>query len=400
MELHLWWWWWMALAFIEYLRADISVTNLVPSCAYIEEHRIMECVNVTLKVIHIGEYPINNTRTERLYLQNTSLATLEANTFSQLSELSLLDLSENFLRTLDYRSFNNLTNLVFLYLNNNNLTSLTDGRLFQPLINLKYLRLHDNQIERLYVDVLIPLTKLKSLILYVNPFICDCHLFPTIQWCQKKIPGITASCKYPKDYLWNQINFTECEDDEETHTSAEYNKEDWIFLAKVLGATIVLVLMCFLQITIYCLLRKTSTNNEDSRLIDEDQLNLGFYYEEVVSTTQNNIDNYGDINDHDLSSRNRVTFNSFHLYEEIDNGPRKPRSTPVLKNSTVSDGSISNNLNPEKQLKEKNKCAQFNGEKCEVSIPQTIYVENSLYLAEQIEYLPTYDYADENSICQ
>jgi len=86
---------------------------------------------------------INLTNLMYLFLDNNELTTLPEG-ISKLANLKYLDLDYNNLTTLP-EWINNLTNLKGVYLNDNNLTTLPEG--ISKLANLKYLDLRNNNLS-------------------------------------------------------------------------------------------------------------------------------------------------------------------------------------------------------------------------------------------------------------
>ncbi|GFN82731.1 toll-like receptor g [Plakobranchus ocellatus] len=113
-------------------------------------------------------------------------ADIEGRTFSQLSGLEFLDLSECAIRTLHPHAFISNRNLRVLLIPRNALDS------FQPdlsqLRNLSYLDLSHNDLRELStstrasLDLIASVNPAISIDLSENPLVCDCSAFPFLNW--------------------------------------------------------------------------------------------------------------------------------------------------------------------------------------------------------------------------
>jgi Leucine-rich repeat (LRR) protein len=92
-------------------------------------------------------------------------------------------LNYNQLESLDYRIFANLTELTIIDLSNNRLVSLPDERIFASQGKLQILLLNNNQFTTLMLGVVQPLYSLNEFHLSGNPLECDCQLYATLPWC-------------------------------------------------------------------------------------------------------------------------------------------------------------------------------------------------------------------------
>ncbi|XP_045537529.1 toll-like receptor 3 [Papilio machaon] len=105
-----------------------------------------------------------------LNVSNNEIESLFPNSLAPSSSpdsvLVLLDLSNNFLNSLDYGVLNNFPYLITLYLQNNKIQNISDDS-FTSLKNLKQLYMHHNEIEILNM-MLINLKSLKELDLSYN----------------------------------------------------------------------------------------------------------------------------------------------------------------------------------------------------------------------------------------
>ncbi|XP_053407746.1 slit homolog 3 protein-like [Mercenaria mercenaria] len=113
------------------------------------------------------------------------MTTLEDNAFYGLHKLTLLDFMENKISSvLTKDTFNGLTGLQTLYLDENNISRIEPGAL-RSFSSLSSLWLQANQLSALDPEVLdvkyIP--KLSELYIDTNPWYCDCHL----RWLREKV---------------------------------------------------------------------------------------------------------------------------------------------------------------------------------------------------------------------
>lgn len=99
---------------------------------------------------------------EVLDLSNNGLTRLEPGVFNGLSDLEVLDLSGNSLTRLRPDVFNDLSHLEKLDLRSNRLTSLP-SKIFNNLERLEWLALEHNRLVNLPVDIFNTLTNLENL---------------------------------------------------------------------------------------------------------------------------------------------------------------------------------------------------------------------------------------------
>lgn len=109
---------------------------------------------------------------KQIYLQNNSISALSPGLFVNLYQLTLLDLSYNHLTSIwiDANTFTGLIRLVMLNLSNNKISKL-DPTIFHDLYTLQILNLGGNLIDSIPNDAFIPLRNLDTLILSNNKII-------------------------------------------------------------------------------------------------------------------------------------------------------------------------------------------------------------------------------------
>ncbi|KAJ9577739.1 hypothetical protein L9F63_005659 [Diploptera punctata] len=228
-------WWEIYIFTICYWTFGYSYNN--QQCHYIKSVQDMLCSHVNVSVLHIGEYPINNTAIKKLTLQNTNISNLDYNIFHNLTNLTVLDLSKNSLQELDYRLFskskqlvrlsiahNNikllnkrlffgLQNLIYLNLAYNKISFLPKNNIFILQMKLMYLSLEGNKLKSISINTLMPLTRLKVLKMLYNIFKCDCKMWDVINWAESKCLKMTATCNSPEKLRgrsWKEIKLIKC----------------------------------------------------------------------------------------------------------------------------------------------------------------------------------------------
>jgi hypothetical protein len=194
-----------------------EVTSSPYSCLYTSTfYEKIDCKNSVLGGLNTGQYPLNITTLDTLNLHNTGLTKLEPDVFNQLGRLRVLYLSGNQLQNLDYRLFENLTELNLLDLSYNLLIFLpSDERMFQSQERLETLALNNNQLTYLHAGLLKPLRSLRKLYLSGNPFVCDCRLLSTVLLCERRHTYTDAICNRPLEFsgsTWDILKASEdCE---------------------------------------------------------------------------------------------------------------------------------------------------------------------------------------------
>ncbi len=105
--------------------------------------------------------------TDSLILRSQSITALQANDFSGMSSLRILNFYDNDLTALPTGVFDNLSSLRFLSLYSNSLTALPTG-VFDDLSRLRFLSLDDNDLTALPTGVFNDLSNLQTLSLTHN----------------------------------------------------------------------------------------------------------------------------------------------------------------------------------------------------------------------------------------
>nr|CAD7411021.1 unnamed protein product [Timema cristinae]CAD7433947.1 unnamed protein product [Timema monikensis] len=251
------WWLLVGLLFLHgSSSADESWTNCPAACKckWVSGRKVAECINASLTAIpanlsseiqvldlssnNIGTLPANAFKTvglvnlHKIFLKECGIQDVDKHAFSGLEILIELDLSWNSIHLLHPLTFHDNVRLRQLYLNRNHLYKLEDG-LFNNLtflqtvdvsecrltyigqktfINLPYLRdlkLNRNNLTNMKLATLEHLNSLRSLVLYSNPWRCDCHLKPFLDWTINKNlytqPTACAEPEFLANRLWNEL---------------------------------------------------------------------------------------------------------------------------------------------------------------------------------------------------
>jgi hypothetical protein len=151
-----------------------------------------------------------------LSLKHNRLETLNLKVFSWTKNLRSLWLGGNPLKTFSGIDYVFGSSLFSLGLDECHLTSIPEG-MFDAMKRLRTLRLNGNRLAVLNVDLLRPLSTIKELRLYNNPWKCDCHLESLRKWIAEgdwawQLPEL--QCSEPPSLFnvtWDQLspdNFT------------------------------------------------------------------------------------------------------------------------------------------------------------------------------------------------
>lgn len=107
---------------------------------------------------------------EELDLANNKLTLIEGNKFNQVTQLNILSLYGNQIKRIEAKAFETCSNLTELYLSNNKLTRI-DENTFKQLTKLTKLWLSNNKIETIGAKAFENCTSLKELNLDNNRFV-------------------------------------------------------------------------------------------------------------------------------------------------------------------------------------------------------------------------------------
>lgn len=154
-----------------------------------------------IKVIDNGTFQ-NLSELRWLYLDKNYLDTLLAEMFMGLVNLEYLSLEYNDIQLIVAGAFSHMPNLRVLFLNNNLLKSLPVDSFYG--ISLSKISLHNNYFT--YLPVVGVLDQLNSIIqidLHGNPWDCSCNIIPFKQWTEKLGADVIVSdlkCESPEEF--------------------------------------------------------------------------------------------------------------------------------------------------------------------------------------------------------
>ncbi|XP_034533790.1 SLIT and NTRK-like protein 1 [Notolabrus celidotus] len=154
-----------------------------------------------IKVIDNSTFQ-NQSELRWLYMDKNYLDTLLAEMFVGLVNLEYLSLEYNDIQLIVAGAFSPMPNLRVLFLNNNLLKSLPVDAFLG--ISLSKISLHNNYFP--YLPVAGVLDQLNSIIqidLHGNPWDCSCHIVPFKQWTEKLGTDVIVSdlkCESPEEF--------------------------------------------------------------------------------------------------------------------------------------------------------------------------------------------------------
>jgi len=174
----------------------------------------------------------NNPNLQYLYLSENKHVRIHNGLLIVASSLKVFDAQHCNLSDLSPDFFKNTTNLRKLLLGNNNFTSLdcvsnTDTDDYMgTLTELQVLDLSNNQLQTIDIEIFKnQMSQLKSLRIEGNPFLCDCKLRNAWLWSQEvgiipPQPQITCTSMQQRPVPWTDVKNLDCND--ESHT------EEWV----------------------------------------------------------------------------------------------------------------------------------------------------------------------------
>lgn len=157
--------------------AERMIFNVNWTSNIIPQNLIDQTLNINS--IEVKNQPLDNIREKgfcqwpnlvAIYAESNNITSLPANLLFSCSKLQTLSLSGNNIDTIDVNAFKNLSSLSLLDLSNNNI-EVFNGIVCEPLSSLITLRLNNNKLKYLDADTLINLFNLESLDLSHNSII-------------------------------------------------------------------------------------------------------------------------------------------------------------------------------------------------------------------------------------
>ncbi|XP_069695649.1 leucine-rich repeat and transmembrane domain-containing protein 2-like [Periplaneta americana] len=259
------------LGILKELTGCISNSN---SCKIDQRSKTLTC-SETEDIKKILKLNTKEREIERIFVRNADLAEVKSHAFFLVPKLRLLDLSGNwlesldsdvfkhvlmlkhlnlrcnYLQTLEKEIFIKLVHLEYLDISENRLTTLVDRELFMSQRNLSTLMLSENSLVSIDILVFEPLRSLKVLNLYRNKFACNCGLSLFIKWCKEQNLATNTTCVTPKEFVglpWLQVDISDiCEifrttssptvDTTATSTSASHTIPNEVLITQEAGIT-------------------------------------------------------------------------------------------------------------------------------------------------------------------
>ncbi|MBN3305851.1 SLIT and NTRK-like protein 1 [Amia ocellicauda] len=199
-----------------------SLANLKPKPLNVQELNLRDNSVHTIKKTHFHDYQNLNL----LDLGGNNIKLIENSTFQNLTELRWLYMDKNYLDSIIPEMFIGLQNLEYLSLEYNDIQLIMAGT-FNPMPNLRVLLLNNNILKSLPVDVFqgvslsrislhnnyftfLPVTgvldQLVSIIqidLHGNQWDCSCNIVPFKQWIERLGSDVVVSdliCESPEEF--------------------------------------------------------------------------------------------------------------------------------------------------------------------------------------------------------